>query len=260
MVVPTMLGRILDVMEADGVELPALRHLSYGGGKMPVPVIERALALMPHVNFVNAYGLTETSSTIAVLTPDDHRDALASDDPAVRRRLGSVGPAVAVGRDLDPRPVRRAGRRTARPARSGSAASRSRASTSAARVAATGSPRATAATSTRGASCSSRAASTTSSCAAARTSRPARSRTCCASTRPSTTSPCTPSRRRSGARTSGRPSCLIGDVDIEELREWVRGRLRSTRVPAMIDVRTELPYNETGKLLRRVLKAEAAPG
>ena len=97
MVVPTMLGRILDVMDADGVELPALRHLSYGGGKMPVPVIERALELMPHVNFVNAYGLTETSSTIAVLTPDDHRDAIASDDPAVRRRLGSVGrPSAAI--------------------------------------------------------------------------------------------------------------------------------------------------------------------
>ena len=67
MVVPTMLGRILDVMDADKVQLPALRHLSYGGGKMPVPVIERALELMPHVDFVNAYGLTETSSTIAVL-------------------------------------------------------------------------------------------------------------------------------------------------------------------------------------------------
>ena len=70
--------------------LPALRHLSYGGGKMPVPVIERALELMPHVDFVNAYGLTETSSTIAGPTPDDHREAIASEDPAVRRRLGSV--------------------------------------------------------------------------------------------------------------------------------------------------------------------------
>jgi acyl-CoA synthetase (AMP-forming)/AMP-acid ligase II len=58
---------------------------------MPVPVIERALKLLPHVDFVNAYGLTETSSTIAVLGPEDHRVALASDDPAVRRRLGSVG-------------------------------------------------------------------------------------------------------------------------------------------------------------------------
>jgi acyl-CoA synthetase (AMP-forming)/AMP-acid ligase II len=51
---------------------------------------------------------------------------------------------------------------------------------------------------------------------------------------------------------------LLGDVDADELRTWVRSRLRSTRVPALIDVRAELPYNETGKLLRRVLKAEVA--
>jgi acyl-CoA synthetase (AMP-forming)/AMP-acid ligase II len=91
MVVPTMLGRILDVLEASGEKLPALRAISYGGGRMPVPVIERALRLLPEVNFVNAYGLTETSSTVAVLTPEDHREAVASEDPAVRRRLGSVG-------------------------------------------------------------------------------------------------------------------------------------------------------------------------
>ncbi len=91
MVVPTMLARILDVLERDGERLEHLRHLSYGGGRMPVAVIERALVLLPHVAFVNAYGLTETSSTIAVLGPEDHREAVASTDPAVRRRLGSVG-------------------------------------------------------------------------------------------------------------------------------------------------------------------------
>jgi acyl-CoA synthetase (AMP-forming)/AMP-acid ligase II len=91
MVVPTMLGAILDVLAARGESLPALRALSYGGGRMPLPVIERALDLLPHVDFVNAYGLTETSSTIAVLGPDDHRMAIYSDDEAVKRRLGSVG-------------------------------------------------------------------------------------------------------------------------------------------------------------------------
>jgi acyl-CoA synthetase (AMP-forming)/AMP-acid ligase II len=97
MVVPTMLGRILDALEASpdvadgGPALPELRNLAYGGGRMPVPVVERALALLPHVEFVNAYGLTETSSTISVLGPDDHRLAVASDDPDVRARLGSVG-------------------------------------------------------------------------------------------------------------------------------------------------------------------------
>jgi acyl-CoA synthetase (AMP-forming)/AMP-acid ligase II len=91
MVVPTMLGRILDAVEAVGAAPPALRHLSYGGGRMPLELVERTLRDLPEVDLVNAYGLTETSSTIAMLTPDDHREAFASSDPAVRARLGSVG-------------------------------------------------------------------------------------------------------------------------------------------------------------------------
>ena len=91
MVVPTMLGLILNEVQQRGVAIPALRHISYGGGRMPVETIERAMAAWPHVDFVNAYGLTETSSTIAVLTPADHRDAVSSTDPTVRARLGSVG-------------------------------------------------------------------------------------------------------------------------------------------------------------------------
>lgn len=94
MVVPTMLGRVLDLIEQRGEKLPHLRALSYGGGRMPASVIERALHVLPHVDFVNAYGLTETSSTIAVLGPDDHRAAISSEDPAIRRRLGSVGQAL----------------------------------------------------------------------------------------------------------------------------------------------------------------------
>jgi acyl-CoA synthetase (AMP-forming)/AMP-acid ligase II len=57
---------------------------------MPAPVLERATRLFPDVDFVNAYGLTETSSTIAVLGPDDHRAALTG-DPVAKARLGSVG-------------------------------------------------------------------------------------------------------------------------------------------------------------------------
>jgi acyl-CoA synthetase (AMP-forming)/AMP-acid ligase II len=91
MVVPTMLNRILDHVAADGGGLPSLAHLAYGGGPMPRPTVERALGLLPDLRLVNAYGLTETASTIALLGPDDHRDAFASDDPSVRERLGSVG-------------------------------------------------------------------------------------------------------------------------------------------------------------------------
>ncbi len=93
-VVPTMLDRIVTVLENGGHRLPSLRNLAYGGSKVGLPLVRRALELLPDVGFVNAYGLTETSSTIAVLTPDDHRRAQAADDPAVTRRLGSVGQPV----------------------------------------------------------------------------------------------------------------------------------------------------------------------
>ena len=91
-VVPTMLARIVQCMDDDPtLRVPTLRSLSYGGARMGAPILERALELFPEVQFVNAYGLTETSSTIAVLGPEDHRQALASDDPEARRRLESVG-------------------------------------------------------------------------------------------------------------------------------------------------------------------------
>ncbi len=91
-VVPTMLGRIIDAFEkAPETDVTTLRAIAYGGGKMPLEVITRALERFPHAGFTNAYGLTETSSTIALLGPEDHRAALASDDPRVRARLGSLG-------------------------------------------------------------------------------------------------------------------------------------------------------------------------
>ena len=93
-VVPTMLTRIIDHIEEgqkNTVNLSSLRALAYGGGKMPLPVIKKAMAMMPEVDYTNAYGLTETSSTVALLGPDDHREALGSDDPKISKRLGSAG-------------------------------------------------------------------------------------------------------------------------------------------------------------------------
>lgn len=91
-VVPTMLSRIVEAMERVGSpDISSLRAIAYGGGKMPLEVIRKALDLFPQAGFTNAYGLTETSSTVALLGPEDHRAALASDDPAVRARLTSLG-------------------------------------------------------------------------------------------------------------------------------------------------------------------------
>ncbi|MFJ5306471.1 class I adenylate-forming enzyme family protein [Streptomyces sp. NPDC088350] len=109
LVVPTMLARIVAEVPADDAGTPTLRSLAYGGARTPRPVVERALKIFPGTGFVNAYGLTETASSVAVLGPDDHRAALASADPAVRERLGSVGrplPGVEIEiRDDDGKPA-----------------------------------------------------------------------------------------------------------------------------------------------------------
>jgi acyl-CoA synthetase (AMP-forming)/AMP-acid ligase II len=109
--VPTMLSRIIARMDTSAAaDLASLRAVSYGGGRMPVEVIAHAMQLFPNTGFTNAYGLTETSSTIALLGPEEHRTAHASSDPAVRARLGSVGrplPTVEIEiRDEAGKPVR----------------------------------------------------------------------------------------------------------------------------------------------------------
>jgi acyl-CoA synthetase (AMP-forming)/AMP-acid ligase II len=261
MVVPTMLGRILDVLEGDGRGLPHLRHLSYGGGPMPVAVIERALTILPQVDFVNAYGLTETSSTIAVLGPDDHRLAMASPEPAVRGRLRSVGrplPSVEVSiRDASGRPVgpgeageiwvrgeQVAGEYLGRPgtATEGWFATRDGGLLDAAgylylegrlddvivRGAENLSP---------------------GEIEDALVSHPAVAEAAVVGI-PDTDW---------GERVVAAVVLAQGYTATEaELQDWVRGVVRSSKTPERIDFRDSLPHNETGKLLRRVLRGELA--
>ena len=49
-------------------------------------------------------------------------------------------------------------------------------------------------------------------------------------------------------------SCVTED----ELKGWVRERMRSSRVPQSVEFWNELPYNETGKLLRRIVRTRMA--
>lgn len=261
MVVPTMLGRILDVLERDGEGLPALRHLSYGGGRMPVPVIERALQALPHVGFVNAYGLTETSSTVAVLGAEDHREAFASDDPAVRARLGSVGRPLPtleleirdpMGAPLGPgergeihvRGEQVSGEYLGRRLTDdeGWFATRDggyldaegflfiegRLDDVIVRGGENISP---------------------GEIEEVLLAHPAVAQSAVFGL------PDQEWGEKVGAAVVLEPGA---SVTVEELQAWVRERLRSTRTPEVIDIRAELPHNETGKLLRRVLKAELA--
>jgi acyl-CoA synthetase (AMP-forming)/AMP-acid ligase II len=92
-VVPTMLARILAEQERSPRDLSSLELVTYGAAPMPRSVIERALALFPSgVGFSGAYGQTETTSTVTVLGPDDHRlEGSPEEIERKRRRLASVG-------------------------------------------------------------------------------------------------------------------------------------------------------------------------
>ena len=92
LIVPTMLKQLLDHPEFDRHDLSSLRVVTYGGASMPPSLIERALPLLPGVQFINAFGQTETGSTIAMVPPEDHVLSGPPETVAKRRkRLSSIG-------------------------------------------------------------------------------------------------------------------------------------------------------------------------
>jgi acyl-CoA synthetase (AMP-forming)/AMP-acid ligase II len=91
--VPTMLKRLLDHADFAAADLSSLEIVSYGAAPMPIGVIRRAIEVFPaSVGFINAFGQTETTSTVTMLGPDDHRlDGTPEQNEAKLRRLGSIG-------------------------------------------------------------------------------------------------------------------------------------------------------------------------
>lgn len=70
--VPTMLRMLLDHPDFPKRDLSSLRMLRYGASPMDTALLERALKELPRVSFAQAYGMTELSPTITVLTPHYH--------------------------------------------------------------------------------------------------------------------------------------------------------------------------------------------
>jgi acyl-CoA synthetase (AMP-forming)/AMP-acid ligase II len=72
MLVPTMLKMVIDSPDFSKYDLSSLKVITYGAAPMPFEVIRKAIGVLAWVKFINAYGQTETASTIAMLGPDDH--------------------------------------------------------------------------------------------------------------------------------------------------------------------------------------------
>jgi len=91
--VPTMVKKLLDEPDLERRDLSSLEILSYGGAAMPFPVVRRAIERFPrNVGFVNAFGQTETTSTLTILGPEDHRlEGTPAEIEKRTRRLTSIG-------------------------------------------------------------------------------------------------------------------------------------------------------------------------
>ena len=93
MLVPTMLKRVIDDGEFPKYDLSSLKVITYGAAPMPYPVISKAIKVMPWVRFINAFGQTETASTITTLGPDDHviEGTEEEKEKKIKRLTSSIG-------------------------------------------------------------------------------------------------------------------------------------------------------------------------
>ena len=92
MMVPTMLKQLLDHPDFGKHDLSSLKVITYGAAPMPLPVIRKALEVFPGVSFINAFGQTETASTITSLSPEDHVLSGTEEEKEKKlKRLASIG-------------------------------------------------------------------------------------------------------------------------------------------------------------------------
>ncbi len=94
-VVPTMLKRIMDHPDFARYDLSSLQLITYGAAPMPYEVVRRAVDVFS-CGLMNAYGQTESTSTMTYLSPEDHQ--VPKDEGPEREgklhRLRSVGRAM----------------------------------------------------------------------------------------------------------------------------------------------------------------------
>ena len=96
MVVPTMLKQLMDDPRFHDFDLSSLNVITYGAAPMPLEVIRKAIEEFPGVRFINAFGQTETASTITMLPPEDH--LLEGSQTEIEKKLRRL---TSIGRPLD---------------------------------------------------------------------------------------------------------------------------------------------------------------
>ncbi len=95
MVVPTMLKRIVEYPDFDKYDLSSVRVITYGAAACPYEVLKKTIERFPGRALINAFGGTETSSTIAALRAEDQiitgKETGAEREKKLQRLATSIG-------------------------------------------------------------------------------------------------------------------------------------------------------------------------
>lgn len=83
LMVPTMIGMVMNHPAFSPERIRTLEHLTYGASPMPAVLLEKLFAAAPHIHLYQGYGMTESSASVTNLSPEDHRKG--------GERLRSVG-------------------------------------------------------------------------------------------------------------------------------------------------------------------------
>jgi long-chain acyl-CoA synthetase len=71
--VPTMVGMLMNHEAFDPKRMTSLRRLTYGASPMPGALLDRVLTSFPDLDVYQGYGMTEASAVLTVLGPEEHR-------------------------------------------------------------------------------------------------------------------------------------------------------------------------------------------
>lgn len=95
MVVPTMLKRIVEYPDFDKYNLSSIRVITYGAAACPYEVLKGTIDRFPGRALINAFGGTETSSTIAALRAEDQvitgKESQQEREKKLKRLATSIG-------------------------------------------------------------------------------------------------------------------------------------------------------------------------
>jgi len=72
LLVPTMVNMLVNHPNLADYDLSRLKQIFYGASPMPEAVLLKAIEVLPHIGFVQAYGQTEASPVITLLGPEYH--------------------------------------------------------------------------------------------------------------------------------------------------------------------------------------------